>query len=51
MHIIGVELLGYGLNNVNDLSKAKLEENCLTVYLYITQWLGINESDVVLVGN
>jgi alpha-beta hydrolase superfamily lysophospholipase len=50
MHVIAVEYPGYGLYKTSKPSENQMKEDADTVYDYLTQIVGVKESDVILFG-
>ena len=50
MHVLAVEYPGYGLYKTSKPDEEKMKEDSDTVYDYLTQVVGVKESDVILFG-
>ena len=50
MHVLAVEYPGYGLYKNADADEGMIKEDALIIYDYLTQCVGIKESDIILFG-
>jgi pimeloyl-ACP methyl ester carboxylesterase len=50
MHVMAVEYPGYGLYKTSKPDEEKMKEDCDAIYDYLTQVVGIKESDIILWG-
>ena len=50
MHVLAVEYPGYGLYKTSTPDEEKMKEDADSVYDYLTQIVGVRESDVILFG-
>lgn len=50
MHVLAVEYPGYGLYKTSKPDEEKIKEDADTVYDYLTQIVGVKESDIILFG-
>ena len=50
MHVLAVEYPGYGLYKTSKPDEEKMKEDADTIYDYLTQVVGVKESDVILFG-
>jgi fermentation-respiration switch protein FrsA (DUF1100 family) len=50
MHVMAIEYPGYGLYKTSKPNEQQMKEDALTVYEYLTQCVGIKESDIILFG-
>ena len=50
MHVIAVEYPGYGLYKTSKPDEAKMKDDADAIYDYLTQVVGVKESDVILFG-
>ena len=51
MHVLAIEWPGYGTYNVLDRNEASINNDGQMMYDYLYQCLGINENDIILMGN
>jgi len=50
MHVLAVEYPGYGLYKTSRPDEEKMKEDSDSIYDYLTQVVGIKESDIILFG-
>ena len=50
MHVLAVEYPGYGLYKTLKPDEQKMKEDCEAVYDYLTQVVGVRETDIILWG-
>jgi hypothetical protein len=50
MHVLAVEYPGYGLYKTSGPDEHKMKEDCETVFDYLTQVVGVRQSDIILWG-
>jgi len=50
MHVLAVEYPGYGLYKTSKPDEEKMKEDADAIYDYLTQVVGIKESDIILFG-
>ena len=50
MHVLAIEYPGYGLYKYSGPDELKMKEDCESIYFYLTQVCGVNDSDIILFG-
>ena len=51
MHILVVEYPGHGVYYTSQSSELKIKQDAVIVYDYLTQCVGLKESDIIVMGN
>lgn len=50
MHVMAIEYPGYGLYKTSKPSEDQIKQDSVVIFDYLTQCVGINESDIILWG-
>lgn len=50
MHVLAVEYPGYGLYKTSPPSETQIKEDAESIFDYLTQHVGIRESDIIFFG-